>query len=200
MSMTSYTLRPLSCNDRNAFLGLVNSGIDYAYWRTNGKTPEQATNEYMEGAKAIALGAYKNVGLTAICESGKLIGCACILPKRDAGWAEIGFFLHPDYQGLKIGTWAAYNAVTHAVRSFNVTNLWASVRPDNTPSLVILKKFGMRKHMFVEHSPYCDKNGQSEPRWIYQAHTNLLLPALAKMHAEPPVPLARTARGDALNR
>ncbi len=193
MTNHPYTLRPLSYADKAAFEGLVKNDIDYAYWRLNKKTPLETTIEYIEGANACALGLVKNVGLTAICdttEGEKLIGCTCILPKRDAGWAEIGFFLHPDYQGLKIGSWAALNAVVQARRDFHVTNLWATVHPDNKPCLSILEKFGMRRHLFVEQSQYPDKNGNPEPRWIYQAQTNLLYPAIARLQANPPVPRA----------
>jgi RimJ/RimL family protein N-acetyltransferase len=64
---------------------------------------------------------------------------------------EIGWYVDPDHVGLGVATSAARSLVAHGFNELGLTSIWALVHPQNTASLVVAGKLGLRRVGEGEH-------------------------------------------------
>jgi RimJ/RimL family protein N-acetyltransferase len=78
-------------------------------------------------------------------EGGAVIGhCGFHGPPEDVGRAEIGYTVLPAFRGRGYATEAASALVEYA-RGQEVATVFATVAPDNAPSLRVVEKLGFRQ-------------------------------------------------------
>jgi ribosomal-protein-alanine N-acetyltransferase len=77
-------------------------------------------------------------------ETNLLIGnCGMLKGRSTYAEPEIGYMVRKTYQGHGFALEAA-TAVIDECRSAGISRVWASIRPDNTPSRRIAERLGMR--------------------------------------------------------
>lgn len=90
---------------------------------------------------------------------------------NDMRLSEVGYFLDVNYQGQGLAYHAERTLIEWAVNERNLTgDLWASVAPDNYPSIKTIKKLGMEQVDFLEAGKmrYKNKDGQPDSRCIFR--------------------------------
>jgi RimJ/RimL family protein N-acetyltransferase len=90
-------------------------------------------------------GRWYQVGIFLL-ESGKLIGdCGFRLPEADPRQAEVGITLAPEYQAFGYATEALQALLSYLFLSLDEHRVFGSVDPENTSSIKLLERVGMRK-------------------------------------------------------
>jgi RimJ/RimL family protein N-acetyltransferase len=97
----------------------------------------------------------------AIDLNGELIGTANVV-FAEYRQGELGFTLHPDYQGHGYATEAAEAIVELAFGTFGVHRVCASVEPRNTASVRVLERLGMRKEAHLIENAWVKGQWSSE--------------------------------------
>ena len=99
-------------------------------------------------------------------EEGKLIGTICIwnISEEDSG-AEIGFVLHPDWQGMGLMSEAVKTVLDFVFDKLKLHSIKAEVHPDNLASKKLLKKQG-----FVKENVFSDRFSDTELYSLINPH------------------------------
>jgi RimJ/RimL family protein N-acetyltransferase len=86
----------------------------------------------------------------AICEESNVAGSVVVVfdsnypnDPRLRGGGEIGFFISPEYQGLKLATLAISTIIQLAIKNGKMQFFWAMAHPANLSSLRVWQKLGM---------------------------------------------------------
>ncbi len=88
-------------------------------------------------------------------ESGPLIGNVGIRRKAENEWeADMGYELDPNYWGLGYATEAARAIVTFGFHELNLHRISAECRAENTASVHVLEKLGMRREGHLRENEY----------------------------------------------
>ena len=95
----------------------------------------------------------------ALKTDNKLIGTCCIWHiSQEHERAEIGYELHPDFQGKGIMQEALPMLLTYAFKTLKLHSIEAVVYPKNMPSIRLLEKFGfVREAYFKENFRFRNK-------------------------------------------
>lgn len=76
--------------------------------------------------------------------SGVVAGTVLLVPlPGESGEVEVGWHLHPDAWGRGLATEAAFGAIVHG-RKAGLADIYAVVRPDNTASIAVCGRLGMK--------------------------------------------------------
>lgn len=76
--------------------------------------------------------------------SGVVAGTVLLVPlPGESGEIEVGWHLHPDAWGRGLATEAAFGAIVHG-RKAGLADIYAVVRPDNTASIAVCGRLGMK--------------------------------------------------------
>ncbi|MGN6088603.1 MAG: GNAT family N-acetyltransferase [Actinomycetes bacterium] len=153
------SLRPWTAEDLDAFFD-VYSRDEVARWL--GRRPRRPLADHDEAARRLA--AWTSVtsqlpdpeGLWAIVPSSQVwpdqaerpVGTVLLLPLSDedgteTGDIEIGWHLHPDWQGRGLATEAAM-ALLDAASVAGIPDVLALTDPDNEASQAVARRLGMR--------------------------------------------------------
>jgi RimJ/RimL family protein N-acetyltransferase len=97
----------------------------------------------------------------AIDLNGDLIGTANVAVGEHRQ-GEIGFMLHPDHQGHGYATEAAEAIVELAFAAYGLHRVYACVEPNNTASLRVLERLGMRKEAHLIENAWVKGQWSSE--------------------------------------
>lgn len=161
----------LASADRDGLLEIIKSGTDYPDWYKNGQSVEEAANGYIEYVKAVEEGRSQDQFKGIRTPEGQLIGCVVLFEfDRQAGTAEIGYFLHTDYQGRGIATQAAFCVVGNAIENDGLKTLYTRVHPGKVASQKILLNLGLRVTGFQKESEYVERDGTGpSPRIVMKA-------------------------------
>jgi RimJ/RimL family protein N-acetyltransferase len=83
----------------------------------------------------------------AICDPGldELIGLCGICTLSGSEQAELWYLLRPDVWGHGLATEAARQMLEFGFGELNLHRIWATCVPENTASLRVLEKLGMRR-------------------------------------------------------
>lgn len=84
---------------------------------------------------------------------GAMLG-EVLLILRDvvSGQAEVGYVIHPDYQGLGYATEAARALMDWGFDTIGLHRIYARCHPDNVASWTVMERLGMRREAhFREH-------------------------------------------------
>jgi [ribosomal protein S5]-alanine N-acetyltransferase len=112
-----------------------------------GPNTEEQSRDYVRSIQAYRLEGPRNrVLLGMVCkDSGELIGGIGITRGNgDAGSAEIGYSLHPDYWGRGYATEAARALIEFGFREWRLHRVHARCDPENVGSARVMEKCGMR--------------------------------------------------------
>ena len=78
-----------------------------------------------------------------ICDDGEPIGDVSLAPIDDRrGWANLGYWVHPDHQGNNYATEAARLVVDHGFAELRLHRISATIHADNVPSKRVVEKLG----------------------------------------------------------
>ena len=72
--------------------------------------------------------------------------------------AEIGYTISPDFQGKGYGLEAVREILNYLFGKLCKHRVFASVDPDNNPSIALLEKIGMRKEAHFRKNLFIDGN------------------------------------------
>ncbi len=172
MDSPYYFLKDLTPDDYDDFRRFVAyGGIDNPSWYDQGKTPDEATAEYMGYVRAVRVGLLEKDLVKSVCvqATGEMIGLVTLSAFEENGSADLSYYVAAPYQGQGIATWAAFTLVGKAVAQHGLNAIETTVRPDNGSSLGILRKLGARQIGFVEATPYNDRNGSPIPALVVRA-------------------------------
>jgi RimJ/RimL family protein N-acetyltransferase len=93
----------------------------------------------------------------AVClPDGRLIGDIGVHFLGDGAQAEIGYTLHPDYQGGGYATEAVRAILGYLFRELGKHRVTASVDPDNLRSILLLQRIGFRQEAHFIKSFWMD--------------------------------------------
>ena len=92
-------------------------------------------------------------GIAQKNEEGKLIGTICIWNiSVENSSAEIGFVLHPDYQGMGLMNEAVQTVLDFSFSKLKLLSIEAEVHHDNLASKKLLKKKGFLKEAHLKEN------------------------------------------------
>lgn len=146
------TLKPYSKGDAQALARLITN-------REIAKTFMVPDFETMEAAAALAdkLISFSQPEDTRHLEYGIYLGDTLIGFVNDCGVEgdaiEIGYVIHPDYQGRGYGT-EAVRAVLGELREMGFKKVTAGFFTENTPSRRVMEKCGMKESAFTDQEEY----------------------------------------------
>jgi ribosomal-protein-alanine N-acetyltransferase len=75
---------------------------------------------------------------------------------KEHHWAEIGYTLHPDYQGKGIMSEAMTAVLDHAFNVMNLHSIEANTNPENKASQQLLLKHGFVQEAYFRENYYYD--------------------------------------------
>jgi ribosomal-protein-alanine N-acetyltransferase len=117
--------------------------VRHQEWGPN--TVEQ-TEEFIAGClEAGAMPDSRTLNLGVALDNDKLIGSYRATLSEDGADAEIGYSLHPEFWGKGYGTEAALRLIEYLKDERRVRRVFATSRPENTASIRIMQKLGMRQ-------------------------------------------------------
>ena len=138
-------LRAVTIDDTELMLAVWN---DPAFMRNvmdkEIRTPEQAREALQDGALRL----FTNFGYGPYCMSlksnGIMIGICGLFKRENLDDPDIGFAVLPDYCGRGYAGEAAAAVVNYARDDLGLDVLAAIVSPDNTASIGLIEKLGLR--------------------------------------------------------
>lgn len=78
-----------------------------------------------------------------VCADGYRIGDISLAPIDDRrGWANLGYWIHPDHQGEGYATEAVRRLLTHGFEELRLHRIAALIRADNVASQRVVEKLG----------------------------------------------------------
>lgn len=78
-----------------------------------------------------------------VCADGDRLGDVSLAPIDDRrGWANLGYWIHPDYQNQGYATAAVRLVVTHGFAELRLHRISATIRADNVASQRVVEKLG----------------------------------------------------------
>ena len=93
------------------------------------------------------------IALTALDQSGKMLGIACVVILEDRLQAEFGILVGDPWQGKGIGAELLLRCLILAKRK-RVQAVWGRVLPRNTKMLVLAEKLGFTKKQVQDANEY----------------------------------------------
>lgn len=140
-------IRPLRADDASAFHE-YRSHPDVA--RIQGFVPGSVdeAREHLRGQGSIAFdtpGTWSQLAVR-LRDSDRLVGDVGVrFPEEDARQVEIGFTIAPAEQGQGYGTEAVRGLLDHLFGTLGKHRVFASVDPENAPSIALLERVGLRR-------------------------------------------------------
>lgn len=78
-----------------------------------------------------------------VCIEGERLGDVSLAPiDQRRGWANLGYWIHPDWQGKGYATEAAQLVVTHGFEELRLHRISATIVASNDPSKRVVEKLG----------------------------------------------------------
>ncbi|WP_235540638.1 GNAT family N-acetyltransferase [Paenibacillus sp. Root52] len=177
MALTLYdtphgiSLRLLTSEDTQAYLDLIQiTRIPYQSVEPIREdefyTLEAQTRRIQDRMKASEEGTGYQFGIYTIQDS-TLIGQVSLnnVVHGVANYADMGYFIHPDYQGGGRMTAAVKLAVAYAFRALKLNRVQAAILPSNQGSQRVLEKNGFQAEGIARK--YLKINGQYQDHQIY---------------------------------
>ncbi|WP_145410964.1 GNAT family N-acetyltransferase [Paenibacillus xylanexedens] len=177
MALTLYdtpngiSLRLLTSEDTQAYLDLIQiTRIPYQSVEPIREdefyTLEAQTRRIQDRMKASEEGTGYQFGIYTI-QDGTLIGQVSLnnVVHGVANYADMGYFIHPDYQGGGRMTAAVKLAVAYAFRALKLNRVQAAILPSNTGSQRVLEKNGFQAEGIARK--YLKINGLYQDHQIY---------------------------------
>lgn len=127
-------LRPMRLSDADDLFAVFGNADVMKYWSTLPHKDPAETERLVKGTIAAPV---ETTAEFAIEYEGRVIGKAGFW-----NMPEVGYLLHPDYWRQGFGTEALKALITYGFDVRNLDRITADVDPDNTASLVMLKKLG----------------------------------------------------------
>jgi len=150
-------LRRLVTGDLAALYAL-HSREDVTRWLFWGPREEGEVRVSLDGhiARPLAEGVVLGIDL-----GGELIGTVNVAVGEDRQ-GEIGFMVHPDHQGQGYATEAAEAILELAFIGYGLHRVCGSVEPNNTASVRVLERLGMRKEAHLTENAWVKSKWSSE--------------------------------------
>lgn len=164
-------IRALSVEDAPAIQLLRSNDIVNQFLDRPKTTTIQAAEEFIEKIHKGTL--RKDCYYWAICckNTNKLMGTTCLwnISEEDTK-GEIGYELHPDYQGKGIMHEAVSAVIDFAFNALHFAELTATTKPENVASIKLLDKHG-----FMPDKNFALKTNEDLKGWVgYSLRNNLL--------------------------
>lgn len=105
--------------------------------------------------------------------SGNVIGQIGLLDEDIAGqhYVGIGYIIDKPYWGMGYATEGAKAMIDYAFNSLKVNQIVATIRPENTKSIAVAERLGMRLTA-TEVKHY---NGKEMPHYVYELVNNIII-------------------------
>ena len=175
-------LRPYAFDDHDEFADL--HGRDdvarYLPWETR---DDEASRMALERHQALAL-EQNDDGVTLAGfdkDTGRLVGeNVLFLRSIDHRGGEVGYVLHPDFQGRGLATEGAAAMLQLAFETLNLHRVIARIDARNTASAAVLRRLGMRREARLVRNEWFKGEWTDEEdfalledEWTQQAHPRL---------------------------
>lgn len=137
-------LRPRTSADRDASLRMQRDTEMMHYLGRGQPLPDEYFEQALERqARNLAGRGFAMVGME-LKETGELMGVAGLQPLSATGEIEVGWWVWKEYWNRGFATEAAAACLEHAFGPFGLSRIVAITDPDNTPSIRVMEKLGMR--------------------------------------------------------
>lgn len=101
-----------------------------------------------------------------VCDGDERLGDVSLAPIDDRrGWANLGFWIHPDHQGEGYATEAARLVVTHGFTELRLHRISATIVASNEASQRVVEKLGFVHEGTKRHDAF--HNGEYVDRHVY---------------------------------
>ena len=144
-------LRNLFAQDAQRFFeykSLPEVGKYQGWIPSNVKDAEDFISKY----SVISPESWLQLGIT-LKDSSELIGdCGIHFTDEDFKQIEIGFTLDPAYQGKGYATEAVKGLLDYIFNTLNAHRVYGSCDPENTASIKLMERIGMRKEAHLKES------------------------------------------------
>jgi len=78
-----------------------------------------------------------------VCEDDRRVGWVSLAPIDERrGWANLGYWIHPDHRDQGYATEASRLSVTHGFEELRLHRISATIDADNDPSRRVVEKLG----------------------------------------------------------
>ncbi|QLH84470.1 GNAT family N-acetyltransferase [Halosimplex pelagicum] len=123
----------------------------------SGEAYESDLLDRMEGADAVEL---------LVCDGDEPVGDVSLAPIDDRrDWANLGYAVHPDYQGEGYATEAARLVVDHGFAALGLHRISATIHADNEASKRVVEKLGFTHEGTKRDDDFVD--GEYVDREVY---------------------------------
>jgi RimJ/RimL family protein N-acetyltransferase len=78
-------------------------------------------------------------------ETGKVVGSCGLYKRENLEHPDIGFAFLPEYSGKGYGFEASQGVIKHAREALGIRTLLGITLPENTPSIKLLEKLGLKR-------------------------------------------------------
>ena len=78
---------------------------------------------------------------------------------------EIGFIFNPKYQGIGLATESGLAFLDYVFKHFDIHKVVANTNPENTKSMKLLERVGIRKEGLLIKNIYFKKEADGNPIW-----------------------------------
>jgi RimJ/RimL family protein N-acetyltransferase len=157
--------RPFVPDDFDALLAIQSSPdvARWLYWEPRGRDEVQSTLGRKQTETTLA-GDGDTISLAVVLKgSSELIGDAILhLLSAEHRQAEIGFIIHPDYQGRGYATETGRVLLRLAFEAFGIHRVVGRLEPRNAASARVLERLGMRREAHFVENEFVKGEWQSE--------------------------------------
>ncbi len=140
-------LEPLSANDANFILELVNTKD---WLRFIGNKNISTTQDALAYIQKISANEHTNYWTVKLKDSNLPIGLVTLIKRDYLQHEDIGFAFLPNYFNKGFAYEATAHVLVHLVKHHQLTNIAAITIPENISSIKLLQKFGLKFKKEIE--------------------------------------------------
>jgi [ribosomal protein S5]-alanine N-acetyltransferase len=144
-------IRKLTFDDSSFIVKLLNSPGWLRYIGDRGVKTEEDAKVYLQNGPLLS---YEENGfglyLVGLLETGEPIGMCGILKRDSLVHPDLGYSLLPEFTGKGYAYEAANAVIQYAGERFGIKTLLAITMPENTASIKLLEKVGMKYNGVVK--------------------------------------------------
>ncbi|MBN1487424.1 MAG: GNAT family N-acetyltransferase [Anaerolineae bacterium] len=146
LTTTRLRLRPLEIADTAALYSYRSDPQvrEFQVWEPQDENEVRAFIERNQSVVFNAPDTWYQLAIT-LKEDGTLIGDCGLNFSKDEGQIELGITLAPAYQGHGYATEALAGILDYVFMTLDKHRVYARIDPENTPSITLMKRLGMRK-------------------------------------------------------
>ena len=153
------TIRRMQDRDLRNFLE-YESHPDHCRYLSRGPYTDDQARDFIAVARDLPLGAegqYHHLSIE-LRSTAKMIGSVCVKVVSQAHrQGDVGWFLHPGYQGQGLATEASRALLEFAFTKLDLHRITAHCDAQNTRSRLMMERLGMRREGFYRQIAYFDE-------------------------------------------